>query len=111
MMYKFIVDAQLPPALARYLSSLGEDAIHVLDVDMMESPDSDIWNLALSKNLIIITKDEDFQIRASVSSTFPKIIWVRIGNTSKKILLQFFEKQWIQIKKELDNGESLIELQ
>lgn len=34
-MYKFIVDAQLPPALARYLSSLGEDAVHVLGVDMM----------------------------------------------------------------------------
>ena len=45
-MYKFIVDAQLPPALARYLSSLGEDVIHVLDVDMMESSDSIIWDLA-----------------------------------------------------------------
>ncbi len=111
MNYKFIVDAQLPPALARYLSSLGEDAIHVLDVDMMESSDSIIWDLALKKNLVIITKDEDFQIRASVSSKAPKLIWVRIGNTSKKALLQVFEKQWGKIKVELDNGEILIELQ
>jgi len=110
-MYKYLVDAQLPPALARYLSSLGEDAIHVLDVDMMESSDSDIWNLALSKHLVIISKDEDFQIRASVSSKAPKLIWVRIGNTSKQALLQFFEKKWKQIQIELDNGESLIELQ
>ena len=34
---KYIIDAQLPPALARYLSSEGEDAIHVLDVEMMEN--------------------------------------------------------------------------
>lgn len=40
---KFIIDAQLPPALARYLSSKGVDAIHVLDLDMMESSDSEIW--------------------------------------------------------------------
>lgn len=110
-MYKFIVDAQLPPALARYLSSQGEDAIHVLDVDMMASSDSIIWDLALSKKLVIITKDEDFQIRASVSKKSPKLIWIRIGNCSKKVLLQFFEKQWAQIIIELDNGENLIELQ
>jgi len=109
--YKFIIDAQLPPALARYLSSLGEDAIHVLDIDMMEASDSMIWDFSLSKNLIIITKDEDFQIRASVSTEPPKLIWVRLGNTSKKALLQFFKKQWSQIKIELDKGEILIELQ
>ena len=77
----------------------------------MEASDSIIWDLALSDKLVIITKDEDFQIRASVSSEAPKLIWVRIGNTSKKSLLQYFEKKWKQIKTELDKGESLIELQ
>jgi predicted nuclease of predicted toxin-antitoxin system len=111
MAYKFIVDAQLPPALARYLSSLGEDAIHVLDADMMEAPDSAIWDLALAQQRIIISKDEDFQIRASVTENSPKLIWVRVGNTSKQAILQLFEKQWAQIIQELDNGEPLIELQ
>jgi predicted nuclease of predicted toxin-antitoxin system len=110
-MYKFIVDAQLPPALARYLNSLGEDAIHVVDVDMLEAPDGKIWELALSENRVIITKDDDFQIRASVSELSPLIIWVRIGNTSKKALLEIFGKAWSQIKAELDKGEILIELQ
>jgi len=77
---KFIVDAQLPPALARFLAAKGEDIIHVVDVKMMASSDSEIWELALKNSLIIITKDEDFQIRASVSTQFPKIVWVRIGN-------------------------------
>jgi predicted nuclease of predicted toxin-antitoxin system len=73
-MLKFIVDAQLPPALARYLNSQGVDAIHVLDVQMMEASDSIIWDLALRDSLVIISKDEDFQIRASVSAESPKII-------------------------------------
>ena len=71
---KFIVDAQLPPALARFLTAKGENAIHVLDKQMMESSDSEIWELALKESLIIITKDEDFQMRATVSATPPKII-------------------------------------
>jgi len=77
----------------------------------MGASDSIIWEFALNAKRVIITKDEDFQIRASVSSEAPKLIWVRMGNTSKKSLLQYFEKKWAQIKTELDNGESLIELQ
>lgn len=107
---KFIVDAQLPPALARYLSSKGIDAIHVLDVDMMESPDSKIWDLALQDSLVIITKDEDFQMRASLNEVKPKIIWVRVGNCSKKSLINFFEKKWGEIIEELNKGSQLIEL-
>jgi len=33
---RFLVDAQLPPALARKLTALGHKAIHVLDVDLLE---------------------------------------------------------------------------
>ena len=43
MSYKFIVDAQLPSALARHLSNdKNEDAIHVLDMDMLEASDKKI---------------------------------------------------------------------
>lgn len=107
---KFLIDAQLPPALARFMTAQGENARHVLDLDMMEASDSAIWNLALRENLIIITKDEDFQIRATLTSPCPKIVWVRIGNCSKKNLLLFFDKQLEKIKFELNNGENLVEL-
>ena len=110
-MYKFIVDAQLPPALARFLTSLGENAIHVLDVEMMEASDSKIWDLAMRESRVVITKDQDFPIRASISEQPPRLIWVRMGNTSKQSLLQVFGKAWPQIKAELNKGETLIELQ
>jgi len=49
-------------------------------------------------------------MRASVSTQFPKIIWVRLGNSSKKVLLNFFEEKWEQVKFELKNGVNLVEL-
>ncbi|VAW29533.1 hypothetical protein MNBD_BACTEROID06-1022, partial [hydrothermal vent metagenome] len=53
---KLIVNAQLPPSLARFLETeRGENAVHVMDLMMMESPDSAIWDLALKDGSVIIT--------------------------------------------------------
>ncbi|MEV0033019.1 DUF5615 family PIN-like protein [Nocardia sp. NPDC050793] len=36
---KFLVDAQLPPTLARAMASEGHDAVHVCDLDMTAADD------------------------------------------------------------------------
>jgi predicted nuclease of predicted toxin-antitoxin system len=40
---KFLVDAQLPPALARWLREAGHEAEHVEFVGLREESDSAIW--------------------------------------------------------------------
>ena len=57
---RFLVDAQLPPALARWLTERGHDAFHVFDVGMGRAGDQEIWNHAAAINAVIVTKDEDF---------------------------------------------------
>lgn len=44
---RFLVDAQLPPALARFLSDAGYEAEHVYDIGMDAASDRTIWNYAL----------------------------------------------------------------
>ena len=44
---RFIVDAQLPPALARLLTAHGHIAEHVEDIGLREADDSPIWRYAL----------------------------------------------------------------
>jgi predicted nuclease of predicted toxin-antitoxin system len=56
----FLVDAQLPPGLARWLSDQGHSAQHVNDVGLAGAEDSVIWNQALGVDAIIVTKDEDW---------------------------------------------------
>ena len=107
---RFIVDAQLPPALARQLASAGEDAVHVLDVGLLDADDAEIWAFALDQNRAIITKDEDFQIRASVSAIAPPILWVRFGNSSKQQVLDVFNRKLEAIKREFEAGATLVEL-
>ena len=60
---RFLVDAQLPPALARWLSANGHEAAHVGDLGMQAASDADIWDHALASSTAIVTKDEDFAQR------------------------------------------------
>jgi len=43
---KFLVDNQSPTALARFLASRGVDCQHVLDLDLGDAPDAEIWEYA-----------------------------------------------------------------
>jgi predicted nuclease of predicted toxin-antitoxin system len=89
---RFLVDAQLPPALARVLFSHGHHAEHVGDVGMRAAEDSPIWSYALENNFIVVTKDEDFAHRVSQNPlNAPVVVWLRIGNTSRRALLAWFE--------------------
>jgi predicted nuclease of predicted toxin-antitoxin system len=61
----FLVDAQLPPGLARWLADQGHSAQHVHDVALAGAEDSVTWNHALGVDAIIVTKDEDFAERTA----------------------------------------------
>lgn len=107
---RFLVDAQLPPALARYLASAAHQAEHVYDIGMGEASDSVIWSYAIQNNAVIITKDEDFVIRASINKVGPPVVWVRVGNVGKQALLRWIEPMLPFIIREIEAGEKLVEL-
>lgn len=107
---RFVVDAQLPPALARMLQDQGEDACHLIDLGLVSAPDGDIWDYATAHDAAIVTKDEDFAIRASVSRQSPVIIWLRIGNCSKPALLGWVGRRWPEIRRAIEEGSRLVEI-
>lgn len=60
---RFLVDAQLPPALARWLADQGQPARHVYDLGLATADDREIWDVALATGAVVVTKDEDFALR------------------------------------------------
>ena len=50
------------------------------------SNDLDIWSYAKENGLVIVTFDEDFYDWQILKGYPPKIIWLRMGNTSTKKL-------------------------
>lgn len=107
---RFLVEAQLPPALARWLTEAGFDAEHVGDCGMQGAPDSAIWDRAMRTQAAIVTKDEDFARRRAMSDTGPSVVWIRLRNTRRWVLLAWFEAALPRILAALESGETLIEV-
>jgi len=87
---KFLVDNQLPAALAKFLASHGQEAIHVLEVGLDAAKDEEVWNHAAKNSIVLITKDEDFSRRASRPEASVQVVWVRLGNCRKAALFSAF---------------------
>lgn len=106
-----LVDQQLPTALARFLSSRGLEACHVQDVGLESADDKTIWLYAKERGLTIITKDEDFQaLSAQQASIPPQVVWIRLGNCRKHVLLEAFSNLLPVILEMLAQGDAVIEI-
>ena len=107
---RFLIDAQLPPALARLLDEHGHQADHVNGIGPGDAPDRVLWRYALDHDAVIVTKDEDFADMVTIGAEAPPVVWVRIGNTRSAALLTWFEPLIDDIVEMVDNGQRLIEL-
>jgi predicted nuclease of predicted toxin-antitoxin system len=107
---KFLVDNQLPRALVPVLTQAGHEAAHVLDIELAQSNDHAIWKYAAEHGYVLISKDADFADLAVIGPYRVRLIWVRIGNCRKTVLLESFKNSLSTIEQELNTGEHLIEL-
>ena len=107
---RFLVDAQLPPALARWLTARGEEADHVLDLGLLGANDDEIWRVASERGAVIVSKDEDFALRAQLRSGGPQVVWVRSGNVRNVELLRQWTELWPALDEALRRGEPLLEI-
>ena len=107
---KFLVDNQLPAALARFLASRGVDCQHVLDLKLGEASDAEIWAHASRNDYVVISKDEDFLYLANVPAAKARLVWIRFGNCRTKALLAAIDRLWPKIEAGLKAGDRILEL-
>ena len=104
---RFLIDAQLPPALAGWLRERGHEAEHVADVGMLAAADAEIAGHAESSGAVLITKDEDF-LALRLPNRFA-LLWLRCGNATKRALFAWLEPRWGEIERLLAAGERFVE--
>jgi predicted nuclease of predicted toxin-antitoxin system len=107
---KFLIDNQLPCALARLLTDLGHQGVHVLDIGLAQENDRAIWAYAALNGFVIVSKDADFADLAVLDPHRVRIVWVRSRNCRKAALPESFKNAFDTIEGELNAGENLIEL-
>ncbi|MDO9395788.1 MAG: DUF5615 family PIN-like protein [Herbiconiux sp.] len=107
---RFLVDAQLPPALARMLTGHGHHAEHVTDVGLADASDRELWRYALDHSAVLVTKDEDFASMLALGGESPPVVWIRVGNTRRRALIERFEPLIDSVVEMIGTGNDLVEL-
>ncbi|MBU6401415.1 MAG: DUF5615 family PIN-like protein [Verrucomicrobia bacterium] len=106
----FLIDAQLPPALAAWITGQGQRATPLAELGLEAADDGVVWERARKEGAVIVSKDEDFVDRWLLDSRGVSLVWVRKGNCSNRALLGWLEPLWSDVLRRLEQGETFIEL-
>ena len=84
---KILLDANISWKLVNKLTPIFGECAHV-DLIGLNVPvnDIDIWDFALENGYIIITKDNDFVDLLEVHGFPPKVVLLKTGNNSSRVL-------------------------
>jgi predicted nuclease of predicted toxin-antitoxin system len=90
----FLLDENLPSKI-QFSPSLPITHVSALSKSLS---DTEIWQYAKEKNLVIITKDVDFSDRLMLDFNPPKVVHLRFGNLRKREFHQFLANIWPQVE-------------
>lgn len=89
---RFLVDAQLPARLAKFLTKAGHDALHTSALpEGNRATDARIAELADRDARVVVTKDSDFRDGHLLSGSPRRLLVVATGNITNAALLSLFE--------------------
>lgn len=89
---KFLVDAQLPVRLARFLADVGHDVVHTSELpEGNRTTDARIAEVADDEGRAVVTKDRDFRDGHLLSGSPRRLLVVATGNITNTALLALFE--------------------
>ena len=89
---RLLIDENLSHNLIHILRDLFPQSVHVSDLGLRGAPDSAIWLYARDRNLIILTKDEDYRWLSEGFSHPPKVLWISLGNCSTAVVGELVQR-------------------
>lgn len=84
--------------------------MHTADLGMLAATDAEIWDEALRRSAILVTKDRDFAMIRAVRQRGPTILWIRFGNMDNRSLIARISRAMPRVINSIHRGDSVIEL-
>ncbi|MCB0522216.1 MAG: DUF5615 family PIN-like protein [Lewinellaceae bacterium] len=95
---KFIIDAQLPRSLAKYLRLKGHDVVHTIDLPNGNlTEDFEVIKISMQDQRIVISKDSDFYDYYVLHQEPWKLLNLTTGNIVNKDLFALFDRNYAQL--------------
>lgn len=103
---KLLFDQNLSHRLTELLDNYFPESVHVKDLQMQTSSDTEIWEYARKEGYTIVSKDSDFHQRSFVLGYPPKVIWIQKGNCTTDEIYDILEKYVDEIESFINDRES-----
>jgi len=88
---KLLFDQNISYRVAKGIQPIFPLAKQVREVGLENLTDRSLWDFAKKEGYTIVTFDSDFYDLNLVLGCPPKIIWLRIGNTSTENIIRVFQ--------------------
>jgi len=90
---KLLFDQNISFRILKLIQDFYPNSQQVTQLNAKIYTDREIWNFAKENDFVIVTFDSDFNDLVTLYGSPPKIIWLRLGNTSTKKLAEFFNQK------------------
>lgn len=95
---KLLLDENLSRRLVPFLQNAYPGTSQVVLLGMESASDREIWQAAQDNDFVIVTRDADFEELSVVLGQPPKIIWLKVKNQSRAVILKILIDNLITIE-------------
>jgi predicted nuclease of predicted toxin-antitoxin system len=95
---KLLFDENLSFRLVVALADVYPESVHVRQVGLLGADDRAIWVYAAEHSFLLTSKDTDFHDRSVLYGAPPKVVWLRIGNSTVAETADLLRRQYILIR-------------
>jgi len=95
---KLLLDQNISFRITNRIQDIFPGSKQVRDLGLENSKDLVIWSFAKENGYCIVTFDGDFYDMGLIKGSSPKVIWLRLGNTSTQNIEKVLRKNFELIK-------------
>lgn len=103
---KLLFDQNISFRVIKKIEDVYPEANQVRQLNLENCSDMEVWQFAKENDFSIVTFDADFYDLANLKGHPPKIIWLRIGNTSTSKIVQILIDKFVSITYFVENKEN-----
>jgi predicted nuclease of predicted toxin-antitoxin system len=98
---KLLLDENLSRRIVPFLQTAYPGSSQIALLNLEGASDYEIWQYAKTNGFVIVSRDSDFQERSLVAGHPPQVVWLKIPNRSKTVVLNILLDHRMEIEQAL----------
>ncbi len=94
---KLLLDENLSRRIVPFLQTAFPGSSQVALLGLETVTDTEIWRYAKENGFVIVSRDSDFHERSLIEGHPPQVVWLKIPNRSRAVVLNILLEHRVEI--------------